>query len=115
MYTWLQLRLPCRNFSGDPVVKNLPSIAGDVGLIPDWRTQIPHATGQLSPCATTREASGGGGLAAKSCLTLATPWTEEPGRLQFMGFSRQEYWSVLPFPFPADLPDPGIEPGSPAL
>ena len=32
-----------------------------------------------------------------------------------MGFSRQEYWSGLPFPSPGDLPDPGIEPGSPAL
>ena len=32
-----------------------------------------------------------------------------------MGFSRQEYWSGLPFPSPRDLPDPGIEPKSPAL
>ena len=32
-----------------------------------------------------------------------------------MGFSRQEYWSVLPFPSPGDLPDPGIEPRSPTL
>ena len=32
-----------------------------------------------------------------------------------MGFSRQEYWSELPFPSPGDLPDPGIQPGSPAL
>ena len=32
-----------------------------------------------------------------------------------MGFSRQEYWSGLPFPPPGDLPDPGIEPTSPAL
>ena len=32
-----------------------------------------------------------------------------------MGFSRQEYWSGLPFPPPGDLPDPGIKPGSPAL
>ena len=32
-----------------------------------------------------------------------------------MGFPRQEYWSGLPFPFPEDLPDPGIEPRSPAL
>ena len=32
-----------------------------------------------------------------------------------MGFSRQEYWSGLPFPSPEDLPDSGIEPGSPAL
>ena len=32
-----------------------------------------------------------------------------------MGFPRQEYWSVLPFPPPGDLPNPGIKPGSPAL
>jgi len=32
-----------------------------------------------------------------------------------MELSRQEYWSGLPFPSPGDLPDPGIEPGSPAL
>ena len=32
-----------------------------------------------------------------------------------MEFSRQEYWSGLPFPSPGDLPDPGIEPRSPAL
>ena len=32
-----------------------------------------------------------------------------------VGFSKQEYWSGLPFPSPGDLPDPGIKPGSPAL
>ena len=32
-----------------------------------------------------------------------------------MGFPRQEYWSGLPFPYPGDLPDPGIKPASPAL
>ena len=32
-----------------------------------------------------------------------------------MGFSRREYWSGLPFPSPGDLPDPGIEAGSPEL
>ena len=37
-----------------------------------------------------------------------------PGPLS-MGFSRQEYWSGLPFPTPGDLPDPGIKPGFPAL
>ena len=34
---------------------------------------------------------------------------------QSMGFSRQEYWSGLPFPYPGDLPDPGIERSSPSL
>ena len=57
----------------------------------------------------------GSGLVAKSCSILATPWTEKPDRLQFMGFSRQEYWSELPFPSPGDLPNPGIEPRFPAL
>ena len=46
---------------------------------------------------------------------FAAPWTEEPGRLQPMELSRQGYWSGLPFPPPGDLPNPGIEPGSPAL
>ena len=39
-------------------------------------------------------------------------WTEEPAGLQSMGSPSQEYWSVLPFPFPGDLPNPGIEPES---
>ena len=46
---------------------------------------------------------------------FATPWTVAYQAPQSMGFSRQEYWSGLPFPSSADLPDPGIEPGSPAL
>ena len=45
----------------------------------------------------------------------ATPWTVAYQAPPSMGFSRQEYWSGLPFPSPGDLPDPGIEPGSPAL
>ena len=50
-----------------------------------------------------------------SCLTLATPWTVASQAPLSMGFFRQEYWSGLPFPSPEHLPDPGIEPGSPAL
>ena len=46
---------------------------------------------------------------------FATPWTVAYQASPSMGFSRQEYWSGLPFPSPGDLPDPGIEPGSPAL
>ena len=58
---------------------------------------------------------GGSALVAKLCLTLATPWTVARQAPLAMGFSRQEYWSGLPFPSPGDLPDPGIEPWSPAL
>ena len=49
------------------------------------------------------------------CLTLRTPWTVARQAPLSMEFSRQEYWSGLPFPFPGDLPNPGIEPGFPAL
>ena len=46
---------------------------------------------------------------------FVSPWTVAYQDSPSMGFSRQEYWSGLPFPSPGDLPDPGIEPGSPAL
>ena len=52
-----------------------------------------------------------------SCLShvrlFATLRTEACQAAVFIGFSRQEYWSGLSFPPPADLPDPGIEPTSP--
>ena len=44
----------------------------------------------------------------------ATPWTIDCQAPLSMGFSRHEYWRGLPFPSQGDLPDPGIEPGSPA-
>ena len=55
---------------------------------------------------------------AQSCLTLCDVghkecvwpiWTIACQAPLFMGFSRQEYWSMLPFPTPGDLPDTGIE------
>ena len=46
---------------------------------------------------------------------FVTPWTVAYNTPPSMGFSRQEYWSGLPFPSPEDLLNPGIEPGSPAL
>ena len=62
----------------------------------------------------TLEEAGGGGLVTKPCLTLATPWTVARQTPLSVGFSRQEYWSGLPCPSPGDLPNPGIEPRSPA-
>ena len=55
-----------------------------------------------------------GGLVAKSCPTLETPWTGACQPPLSMGFSWQAYWSGLPFPSPGDLSDPEIEPRSPA-
>ena len=46
---------------------------------------------------------------------FATPWTVAYQAPLSMGFSRQEYWSGLPFPSPGDLPNTGIKPRSPAL
>ena len=54
----------------------------------------------------------------QSCPTLATPWIVARQAPLCMEFSRQEYWSGLPFPSPGHLPDPGIQlmsPESPAL
>ena len=49
-------------------------------------------------------------------LLFAVPWTEEAHQAPLsMEFSRQEYWSELPFPSPGNLLDPGIETESPAL
>ena len=46
---------------------------------------------------------------------FVSPWTVAHQTSPSMEFSRQEYWSGLPFPSPGDLPDPGIKPRSPAL
>ena len=54
-------------------------------------------------------------LVAKSFTTLETPWTVACQALLSIGFSRQKYWSGLPFSSPGDLPDPRIEPRSLAL
>ena len=52
---------------------------------------------------------------AQSCPTLCDPMDIAHQVPPSMGFSRQEYWSGLPFPFPGDHPNPGSEPMSPAL
>ena len=49
----------------------------------------------------------GGDLVTQLCPTLTTPWTVAYQAPLYMGFSRQEYWSRLPFPSPGDIPDPG--------
>ena len=51
------------------------------------------------------------GLVAKLCPTLVTPWTVALQAPLSVEFSRQEYWSGLPFPPPGDFPNPGSNPG----
>ena len=59
------------------------------------------------------------GCSLFSCQVMSdsfvTPWTVAHQTPLSMGFPRQEYWSGLPFPSPGDLPNPGIEPASPAM
>ena len=52
---------------------------------------------------------------AQSCLTVCDPMDCSPPGSLSMEFSKQEYWSELPFPNPGDLPNPGIESRSPTL
>ena len=54
-------------------------------------------------------------LVTQSCPALCDAKTVAHQAPLFIEFSRQEYWSGLPFPSPGDLPDPGIKPGSPVL
>ena len=67
-----------RDFPGGPVVKNTPSNAGDAGSIPGQRTKIPHATGQLSLCATTTEPTHCGAHTPQ--LQSSCTATTEPAR-----------------------------------
>ena len=65
--------------------------------------------------ATTFANHGGHCLVTKSYLTLATPWMVALQALLSMGFSRQAYWSGLPFPSLDDLANPMIKPRAPEL
>ena len=90
-----------------------------VEFLGDPRVRTPHAFTTEGLCSVS---SGGTKLIPQashsllSCVRFfATPWTVAHQAPLPMGFPRQEYWSGLPFPFPGDLPDPGIEPRSPVL
>ena len=58
---------------------------------------------------------GGDNLVSKVCPALASPWTVAQQTPLSLGFPKHEGWNGLPFPSPRDLPNPGIEPRSPAL
>ena len=110
------------------MVKNPPANAGDIrdcGSIPWWRRS--PAGGHSNPLQYSclenpmdrRGRRGTVHVCMLSCFSpvrlFVTPWTVARQAPLSMGFSGQEYWSGLPFPSPGDLPNPGIEPRSPAL
>ena len=78
------------------------------------RNRVMTVESSWRECSTVLGGSGGGSV-TKLGLTLGITWTVAHQAPLSIGFSRQEYWSGLPFPYPGDLPNPGIEPGSPAL
>ena len=85
---------------------------------PRNQTQVSHIAGGLFTIWATREALERPWSEVKSLSRVqlfATPWTVAHQAPPSMGFSRQEYWSGLPFPSPGDLPEPGIKPRSPTL
>ena len=88
-------------------------------LVVQWlRLHAPNAEAQDQGARfhmPNLKSSHDGDLVAKWCLALATPWSVAQQAPLSMGFSRQEYWSRLPFSSPGDLPDPGTELESPAL
>ena len=102
----------------------LPSLG--IFPTPEADSSFPHWQAGPSPL-SHQESSGARSVHQFSLLLLlslkslsrvrlfATPWTVAYQAPLSMGFSRQYYWSGLPFPSPADLPNPGIEPRSPAL
>ena len=87
--------------------------------------KLPTSTGSLKRQENLRKTSTSALLTTPKPLTVwkvnslshvrlfPTPWTIAYQAPPSMGFSRQEYWTGLPFPSPGNLPNPGIEPGSP--
>ena len=74
-------------------------------LMPKWAS--------VSNLSWGRFPGGADGLVTKPCPAFCDPWTVAHQAPLSMGFSRQEYWSGVPFLSPGGLPDPGIEPMSP--
>ena len=118
---WLSVKEPacqCRRLGFDPQSGKTPYASEQLGscttatepVLQSQRTAATKPTLPRAQCSATRE--------SVSCSVMSifvTPWTVAHQASLSMGFSRQQYWSGLPFPSPWDLPDPGIEPRSSAL
>ena len=100
----------------------IPFSRGSPRDLPDPRTEpgSPALQADSLPSESPGEPSALVKMKVKSLSRIrirlfAIPWTVTYQAPPSMGFSRQEYWSGLPFPSPGDLPDPRIKPRSPAL
>ena len=100
------LRTSCGPFQGSGSLNGEAAFSQLLPL-PDQIRKMTEETPKKALCVCVDHFS--------SVRLYATPWTSALQAPLSMGFSRQEYWSRLPFPSPGDLPDPGIEPRSPAL
>ena len=94
-----------KDFPGGPVVKTAHFRCREHKFYPWWGTRITNAV-QLDQKKVK---------SLSHVRLFATPWTVAHQTPASMGFSRQEYWSGLPFSSPGNLPNQGIEPRSPTL
>ena len=79
------------------------------------QSSCPHGRSLLTRASAGDTQTREGRSGPVSCGLFVTPWTVARQAPLSMEFSRQEYWSRLPFASPWDLPDRGFKPGSPAL
>ena len=91
---------------------------GELGLVPGLGRSTGEGNGYRLQYSDLKNSMDRKKVKVKSLSHVslfATLWTAAHQAPLSMGFSRQEYWSGLPFPSPGDLPNPGIKPRSPAL
>ena len=108
--------MPARNF----ILTNSDASPNSLPSPPSWRQQLICAKSlQICLFWTLHVNEIISRACVLSCFSrvrlFVTPWTVACQVPLSMGFSRQEHWSRLPCPPPGDLPDPGMEPTSPAL
>ena len=96
-----------------PMVQRIPRSMQSDGRL--RKLQFTHNSHSFEEQLQFVSVFGGGGLVSELCTTLATAWTIAHHAPLSMGFPKQEYQSGFLVPSPGDLPDPGIEPTSPAL
>ena len=99
----------------DDAVKVLYSICQQIWKIQHWPQDWKRSVFIPIPKKGNAKECSSEAKSLSHVRLFATPWTVAYQAPPSVGFFRQEYWSGLPFPSPGDLPNPGIEPRSPAL